>query len=277
MLKRIAFALLAVAALVSHAELKKNPNPNTLWEITKCTDKDWDGGGRIYIKEKENGFAIGDDNPSNKVAHSKFWKVPVSSEYPWMCFQVTEAYPFKGYRTWGIGLHEIKTLFGSNINAETGIVAFNCFEGLPPNKAEQMKLWAYFYDFELHFNYIKMVKVPENYVFASSTAFAEKKSYGPGDKIKFTVVLKDPAEEVQLRLVNREYFWAVKLNGSDVVELKPEDEAGRIWSAEKEVKTMTTQKTAHLNRNCVLLRVSVMGGEIDVPLWGAISYPYQAD
>jgi len=276
MLRKILFGLLAVAALLSYAELKKAPDANTLWEIRQCADKDWDGGGRIYIKDKQDkGFAIGDDNPSNKVAHSKFWKVPVSAEYPWMCFQVTAATPFKGYRSWGIGLHEVRTLFGSSTNAETGIVAFNVFEGLPPIKAGNMKLWAYFYDFELDFSYIKMVKTPENYVFASSPAFAAKKSYGPGDRIKFTVVLKDPAEEVQLRLVNREYFWAVKLNGSDVVDLKPEDEAGRVWSAEKEVKTMTTSKTAYLNRNCVLMRVSVMGGELDVPLWGTIAYPFR--
>lgn len=114
MLKKLLAIIYVICGAVAFSQMQSNPDKDTLWSIGSCQDGDWNGGGRFYVKKRaEGGFTIGDDNPSNKVGHSKFWRVPMDAEYPWLCFEVEAFRPFNGYRCWLLGLQESGACFGS--------------------------------------------------------------------------------------------------------------------------------------------------------------------
>lgn len=273
-LRNTVFALLFAVTFPVSAELVSQPDSNTLWSIEKSSQKNWPGG-RIWVKERSQGFSIGDDNPSNQVGHSLYRKVEVNPEYPWLVFEIEKIKAFKGYCTWGLGIRELGNSFGSTSNAESGLVAINCFQNAKsvvpvPNK---MSLNAYFYDFEADFKYIKMVRVPENYI--EAVCSQPGSSLTTGNRLKFTVHLAAPAEEVTLKLVNKEYLYSVMVNGLENIELAPEDKDQKVWSSEIELRTLSSHNQDEFSKGQVLMRATIFGGAINVPLWGILNYSYK--
>ena len=163
---------------------------------------------------------------------------------------------------------------GSVTNVEKGLAAVNCFENAKPLKpgVKEGILRAYFFDVEIGFTAIKMVKKPDNYIVTSSPAFAKKKSFSPGDEVKFTVYLKEPAEDVTLKVIDINYLYDIAVNGKNVLELKPEDKEQKIWSITLKIDSL---KCGSRKIGRLLTRATVLGGGFKVPLWGAINYPYK--
>ena len=123
--------------------------------------------------------------------------------------------------------------------------------------------------------YMKMVKKPDNYI-AVTGDFASGKAIQPGDKVKFTVYLKESAEEVSLKLIYKKWLYTIKVNGNELVELTPEDKDQKIWSAEVPVKSLKCSKGSSFKKGEILLRAVVLGGKVNTPLWSVLQYPFES-
>ena len=273
-MRHFLFIFLLFSCGLVMAELRENPDENTLWQFSALDLKKWKGAG-VKIEKREKGFSLSNESSSLKTPHSITRKVPVDPEYPYLVFETISVNPFKGYRAWFAGLRESKNLFGSISNGEPGIVAINCFEN--PAKdivKKQATLQFYMINFKNDFLYVKMVKKPDNYITVTGD-FTAKKAIQPGDKVKFTVYLKESAEEVSLKLIFKKWLYTIKVNGNEVVELTPEDKDQKIWSAEVSVKSLKCSKGSSFKKGEILLRAVVLGGNVKAPLWTVLQYPFE--
>jgi len=268
------FALLFAVMFPVAAELVSNPDSNTLWSIEQSSQKNWPSG-RLWVKERPLGFSIGDDNPSNKVPHSLYRKVEINPKYPWLVFEIEGFKSFEGYRSWFLGIRDCGNRFGSTTNAEPGLVAINCFQNAKTAVLadSNMSLHAYFYDFEADFKYIKMVRVPENYI--EAVCSQPGSSLTSGSRVQFTVHLAEPAEEVTLRLINKAYLYSVIVNGAENIELTPVDQDKKVWSSEIELRTLSSHNQSEFSTGAILMRATVLGGNVTVPLWGILNYSFK--
>ena len=278
-MKKIAFTLLLSAAALLRADIVKNPDSNTLWkEDCRNVEKNWREGVKGQHSRTSDGKTFSFEcNKRGNTGHADFIRVPVSPEYPWLVFKIDSVKANPGYRTWNLRIRALDSFGAGQINTQDpGFFAFNIWEGAKlkqiPKTAE---LYFYNYTLKVTFSELKMVKQPDNFITADSPAFKEKKAFGPGDKIRFTVTLKEPAEDVSVRLIHPDLLFAAKLNGMDKLQLKPTDDTQKVWSAEFEVKTLgPVRKRTDFKRNEILIRASVLGGAVSEPLWGTINYPY---
>jgi len=278
MKKQIVLSLLTVSALLS-ADIVKNPDAGTLWkEDGRNVDKNWQEGIKGQHTRTSDGKTFSFEcTKKGNTGHRDFIKVPVSPEYPWLVFRLDSVKANQGYRTWSVRIRALDTFAaGQTSTQEPGIFAFNVWEGARlktvPKAAE---IFFYNYTLKLTFSELKMVKKPDNFIFAESPAFKEKGAFGPGDKIRFTVTLKEPAEDVSVRLIHPDLLFAAKLNGMDKLQLKPADDTQKVWTAEFDVKSLgPVRKRKDFKRNEILIRATVLGGGISEPLWGTVNYPY---
>ena len=276
-MKKALFFVFAFAALGARAEIKINPDENTLWSLESASKKGWYQNtlSRGIRPNPNGGFFIGDDNPVNN-GHVARHKVPVSKEYPWLVWDMKEVYTFNSgrYQRWNLSIQNLNGGIGSVTNVEKGLAAVNCFENGKPLKpgAKEGILRAYFFNMEIGFTAIRMVKKPDNYIETTSPAFAKKKSFSPGDEVKFTVHLKEPAEDVTLKVIDVNDLYDIAVNGKNVLELTPEDEEQKIWSVTVKIKSL---QCGSRKIGTLLTRATVLGGGFKVPLWGAVNYPYK--
>ena len=199
----------------------------------------------------------------------------ISEEYPYLEFKTTSITPYRGYKNWSVSFRELQSSFGSITNAEPGVVVMNCFENLPKEFAKkQTSLMFYFYNFKANFQYIKMVKQPDNYITVSGD-FTKKKRIQSGDKVKFTVHLKDTAEEVVLKLLFKKYLYTIRVNGSETIELTPEDKDQKIWSCQIPVKSLVSTKGKKFKKGEILMRALVLGGSVKEPIWTPLQYSFE--
>ena len=279
MKKTLSFLLLALAGFVG-ADIVKNPDANTLWkEDNKNIDKNW----RYAYKDQHVRTCDGKSfsfecNTKGNTGHRDFIRVPVSKDYPWLVFRLNSVKVNPGYRSWNIRISDLdKFNVGQTSVQEAGYFACNVWEGANLKKVPtSAEIFFYNYTLKLTFSDLKMVKKPDNFIEVTSPAFAAKKQYTPGDKIRFTVTLKEPAEDVSVRLVFPDLLAAVKLNGMGKLQLKPIDDTQKVWSAEFEVKNLgPVRGVKEFRRNTLLVRATILGGAISEPLWGTINYPFK--
>ena len=279
MKKTLSFLLLALVGFAG-ADIVKNPDANTLWkEDNKNIDKNW----RYAYKDQHVRTCDGKSfsfecNTKGNTGHRDFIRVPVSKDYPWLVFRLNSVKVNPGYRSWNIRISDLDKFNISQTSVqETGYFACNVWEGANLKKVPtSAEIFFYNYTLKLTFSDLKMVKKPDNFIEVTSPAFAAKKQYTPGDKIRFTVTLKEPAEDVSVRLVFPDLLAAVKLNGMGKLQLKPIDDTQKVWSAEFEVKTLgPVRGVKEFRRNTLLVRATILGGAISEPLWGTINYPFK--
>ena len=273
-MKKLFLLALLCGGTAALANMEMQPDADTLWSFSKLDQTQWRGTG-VKVENSAGGFVLSNENASPKSPHSITRKVAISPDYPYLVFETTSITPYKGYRSWSVSLRELQSTFGSVTNGEPGIVAVNCFENparIPAGKHAHLLL--YFYDFSAEFKYIKMVKKPDNYITVTGS-FTEKKSINVGDKVKFTVYLKESAEEVSLKLLFKKWLYTVKVNGNEVVELTPEDKEQKIWSAEFPVQTLKCTKADQFKKGEILLRAVVLGGSVKTPIWSVLQYPFE--
>ena len=272
-MKKQFFFFLFFCGTALFAELKMNPDENTLWQFTSLDQKKWKGTG-VKIENHAGGFFLSNETPSPKTPHSIIRKLPVDPQYPYLVFETGMISPYKGYRSWSVTLRELQSGFGSVVNAEPGIVAVNCYENPAKLPGKQANLLLYFYDFKADFKYIRMVKKPDNFISVIGDFSARKKIIS-GDKVKFTVHLKESAEEVNLKLLYKKWLYTVKVNGKETLELTPEDKDQKIWSVEIPVETMADNKRKSFKKGDILLRAVVLGGSVKTPIWSSLQYSFE--
>ncbi|MBE6393939.1 MAG: hypothetical protein E7044_07795 [Lentisphaerae bacterium] len=278
MKKTLSFLLSAAAVLVS-ADIIKNPDANTLWkEDNKNVEKNWAYAYKGQHTRTSDGKSFSFEcNTKGNTGHRDFIRVPVSKDYPWLVFRLNSVKVNPGYRTWTVRISALDRFNISQVSVqEPGYFACNVWEGANLKKIPKTaEIFFYNYTLKLTFSDLKMVKKPDNFIVVSSPAFESKKKYSPGDKIRFTVTLKEPAEDVSVRLVYPDLLSAVKLNGMGKLQLKPTDDTQKVWSAEFEVKTLgPVRRVSEFRRNTLMVRATILGGGISEPLWGTINYPF---
>ena len=272
--------------LTLNAELLKNTDQNTLWiENGKNIKTDAQNGFSngwyskpsdprcVKIESMPDGKGFSCSVQSGKLGQT-YLAVPTSPDYPYLTFQILAIEYFPGYRGWicqisktGFSVDQIST-------PKPGIFAFNVYENAPAiNNKSQNYIRIYNYGMKTVFSEIKMVKKPDYYIAAQSNAFKNKQSFTVGDKIKFTVYLKEAAEDVSIRLSTTGVPNIIKINKTNKIQLKPTDESQKIWETEVEIKDLRGAKS---KRNAILMQAVVLGGELDVPIWSAIAYPFIA-
>jgi hypothetical protein len=279
MKKTLSFLLLVLVGAAG-ADIIKNPDANTLWkEDNKNIDKNWRYAYKgQHVRTCDGKSFSFECNTKGNTGHRDFIRVPVSKDYPWLVFRLNSVKVNPGYRSWNVRIGDLdKFNIGQISVQEPGYFACNVWEGANLKKVPaSAEIFFYNYTLKLTFSDLKMVKKPDNFIEVTSPAFAAKKQYAPGDKIRFTVTLKEPAEDVSVRLVFPDLLAAVKLNGMGKLQLKPIDDTQKVWSAEFEVKTLgPVRGVKEFRRNTLLVRATILGGAISEPLWGSINYPFK--
>ena len=260
-------------ACAAFAEMKENPDPDTLW----CEDgkaivtqkgnsvKGWNNALKYEALPDGSGFSVEfEKNPTGGRYLS------VSEEYPWFVYEISAVELKKGYCQNRIAFQRgsTHTQVGKIF---PGIYAFNLYENSTQEKKGKPFMRIDQHGSKLAYRYMKMVKIPENYIQCSSDAFQSKKAFGAGDKLHFTVTLKDPAEDVTLSLFKSYTMPQIKLGGEASLQLKPADKDGRVWTGELTAAPLGEQ----FKQNSIWVKADVIGGGISLPLWTVIPYEYQ--
>lgn len=274
MKKQWIFIAIFWSGIVS-ADLVNRPDANTLWlENGKNPDKNWSGA--VARLPGEKAFSLECKEKDINKSHSAVLRAPCSPEYPWLVFRVSGIELHPGYRSWAVILQNPAFRIGQTSASTPGIFTFNVYDGAQiKGKPSVADIFFYLYTLKLTFTELKMVKTPDYYAEATSPAFTAKKAFEVGDKVRFTVTLKEPAEDVSVRLLYTDLLTSIRVNGLDKLQLKPVDKGQKIWSAEFEIKTFGPARgKSSFNRGTMLIRATVLGGEISDPIWGSVNYPF---
>lgn len=212
-----------------------------------------------WLSRKPVVAATADGGLSMDAHVTRYFKL--APEYPYLEFEISDSEIMKvgKYSSWSLGVRDParKTYVGNVLNAQKGIYSVKV-----DTDVKSRRFYFYIYNQKVSFKYFRMVKVPDNYVRAELSGGKELKA---GDKIKFILTLQEPCEDVTFQLFSDigRGLRPFSLNGTNAVNLKPEDEAGRIWSAEIEFKKAAPAKTS-----LVFMKATILGGKISVPIWG---------
>lgn len=271
------FAVAAAAAV--QAKQLKNPDPNTLWmedgkEIETSEQpkaSQWrliPGDRMLEIKSKEDGNGFSFIAPDKKGRKSSTL-LKFSPDHPYLVFRVTDCEIFPGYCSWtvqiGLGpmrVSQVKT-------PQKGIFVFDLYQNLSEKEAEKKNgyLTVWLNDLRLDLEYMKLVKKPD-YVVHAECADPEIK---PGSRVKFTAELAEMAEDVSITLVTTEAPRTIKVNGGTKIQLKPVDKAQKLWEAEVQIDSIDIKKP--LSRFKCFMKMDVLGGALDEPVWVGLPYP----
>lgn len=279
-MKKWIMTFLAVAAAGAvQAKQLKNPDPNTLWmedgkEIETSEQpkaSQWrliPGDRMLEIKSKEDGNGFSFIAPDKKGRKSSTL-LKFSPDYPYLVFRVTDCEIFPGYCSWtvqiGLGpmrVSQVKT-------PQKGIFVFDLYQNLSEKEAEKKNgyLTVWLNDLRLDLEYMKLVKKPD-YVVHAECADPEIK---PGSRVKFTAELAEMAEDVSITLVTTEVPRTIKVNGGTKIQLKPVDKTQKLWEAEVQIDSIDIKKP--LSRFKCFMKMDVLGGALDEPVWVGLPYP----
>ena len=271
---------LAAAGTVRAAQLN-DPDPNTMWmedgteiETSEKTGlKHWlvkQDGKNLEIKAGEDGKGFRLIAPGKGCKTST--RVKLNPDYPYLVLRVADFEIFPGYCSWTVGTTgRCPMSIGQVKSLQKGIFVFDLFQNLPeetdPKKGGTINLWLN--NIRLDLGYIKLVKKPD-YVVRAECSGPELK---PGSKVKFTAELAEEAEDVSITLVSAGVPRAIKVNGGVKIQLKPVDNTLKIWAAEIEIEKLELKKP--LKRFKSFMRMDVLGGALDEPVWVGLPYPVE--
>lgn len=264
----------------AYADLLEKPDSNTLWiedgknitSPTKGPGDAWKGSLEFKALPEGNGFNV--ESPSYE-QHFSVLTVPIAAAYPWIIYEITGVEHKDGYKALILPNGPSNCSFAQVSNPQKGYYALNIFNGVnaTPDVVRSEKLEFFLYGLKLDFKYIKMVKIPDYYVEVTSAAFATKKSFASGDTLKFTVHLKESAEDVSLRLYDSYGVEQLTFNKQDKLQLQPEGENTKVWTTSVKLESLT----GFSGKGVVMVKAIILGGGFSEPLWGVINYPYSTE
>ncbi|MBO4649379.1 MAG: hypothetical protein J5806_14620 [Lentisphaeria bacterium] len=270
--KWIAAAMIA-GAFAAHAKQLKKPDDNTWWmedgreiELSgKPVLSRWTPAG-VEVKSKPDGkgfsfYAKGGKDPKAVTG------IVFSPEYPYLTFRITGFYLLNQYRNWTLMING--WMSSCQVAApQKGIYVYDLFRNLPEKAAANRTRYLTFfiYNLRMDLEYLKLVKKPP-YVVRAECADPEIK---PGSKVKFTAELEKEAEDVSVSLITGGVPSIIKVNGAVRIQLKPTDKTQKIWSAEVEIKSLGLKKA--MNRHGIFMKMDVLGGDLDEPVWVGLPY-----
>ena len=281
-MKRWLMAFLAAAAAGTvQAKQLNDPDPNTHWmedgrEIEmseKAGTGHWQiapDGRDLEIKSLEDGKGLRLLAPDKK-GRKTSTRLKLSPDYPYFVFRITDFELLPGYRSWTFRLGLGPISVGQAKTPQKGIYVFDIYQNLSEKEAEKKAgyLTWWINDLRLDLEYMKLVKKPDYFVRADSSDPEIK----PGSRVKFTAELAEEAEDVSLTLVTTGVPHPIKVNGETKIQLKPTDKTQKVWTAEIEVKSLDIKKS--LSRFKCFMKMDVLGGALDEPVWVGLPYPVE--
>lgn len=133
----------------------------------------------------------------------------------------------------------------------------------------------YVYHGELDFRYMRMETEPENSLEVIVPQGQE--SLKAGDTFRVELRLKDPCEDVSCKFL-QEYGRGplpLMINGTDSFDLKAVDDSGKVWAAD--VKIEKVKSPRRLLKRRALVKVTVLGGKLDKPIFTSFPVPIVQD
>lgn len=273
--------VLFLAAQPGEAKFIRNPDESALWiedgnapEIgPQSTQEQW-AGGLTATTAPGGGLMLSGTN-DKQYALARY--VPVIPAYPYLVWEVSRFTPRPSYKAFGISMYGGNDFsFQMVTNVEPGLYAFNALQDdEKPGDSKLLQLILYNSDIVLP--YLKMVKEPDNYIQVTSPVFAQKKRLDIGDEVTFRVKLKEPTEDVSLTFYHSYTMPQLRLNGERKLQLKPEDETQKIWSATtiiRQVQDDLLKPGEAFEPNRLLVKATILGGTLKMPLWGGNPYPF---
>ena len=277
-MRRLFAGGLLLAALSAAAGLAGEADGNTLWREDGSALKTgksssgnaWNDSKLDFAALPDGGFSLSGEGDHNQGGRY----VRLSPDYPWLTFELASFTPKpEGYKAWTLFFDKALTYVWQTTRPQTGVYAFNIYENSPYDAAKMIYFKFFVYNLKLDFKYFAMVKEPDNYITVESADFRKDAPFGPGDTLKFTVRLKEPAEDVTIRFFDSYTMSQINLNKQDKLQLKPSGDDPLVWTAEAKVEALGG-KDAYKARQ-TLLKAVILGGELKQPLWGAIPYAYK--
>jgi ASC-1-like (ASCH) protein len=268
-MKKVIFAFTLLYAASIFAEYKYKPDANTLWiedgkdikVSPKTSAKGW-LNKNLEVKELPDGKGF----CMTSYDYKKYLggrRLPVSKDYPYLVYEITGIKITKKYKSEAIFFPKsIGCRLVANMQKGIFVSEINCA------KDHTQFLRIHLHGHTAEFKYMKAVKVPDQYI----TVQTPNKEIKPGDKIKFTVHLKEEAEDVTLRFYDSYCMPQLKINGMDKLQLKPEDEAGKIWSIEISLKRLGKKNKYKTGK--ILMKAVILGGNVTQPVWSPLAYGY---
>ena len=264
-------------SISAFAELKENPDENTLWiedgkaiETGKGSGNYWNDNLKFTPLEG-GGFSMEATGKANSTGRY----LPMSLEYPYVVFEIAKVEKRPGYVAFSLpvivgGADMSSVGIGMVSQPQTGIFAVNIFEnGKLPRAKPYFRINEH--NCTLDFKYIKCVKLPESYI-----EMLPKEPAKIGDKITFKVHLPKPAEDVSLRFFYSYTMPEIRINGEQSLQLKPENpNDAKVWVGTIDYKTIDFSKKndQDIKPGGMLIKAVVLGSENNTPVWGANNYP----
>jgi hypothetical protein len=269
----IAFTLAALILLpaMGRAALIQNPDPNTLWtfdgkDISLGSKPGQWRAGEIDVKSADGGGLL--FNAQGK-GHSTGHYVPLDADYPYLVLDIADVKNGQGYRALNIFLSGVKeTSMAAMVSyLQTGRFILRMFpENVTPPK--QAFLSLYLYNTAITVKILKMVKAPADNLQIIPPPGAQQVS--PGDEVTFRLTLEKPAEDATLTFYNSYTMPQVTLNGQTRLQLKPEDDAQKIWSAKIKLTAITRvggNEGLDFKPGGLMVKTTILGGAFKEPLW----------
>lgn len=263
---------------VALAELKSNPDKNTLWiEDGKkvqvgvgSSNRHWNTQGLNVSDASEEDSAEGIlfESPNSK-KHATGRYVHFDPAFPYLVWEISQVIPGKGYQ--GFCLHTLQTdhgLFFSMVShLKTGLFTVNTSYYYPVPKVSYLRIDLY--NTQITMKYLKLVKTPANYLEISSPLFATKKGLDLGDEVTFKLVLAETAEDVSLRFFDSYTMPQLTINGSQTLQLKAEDEDQKIWTRKLKFDSCTgaAKPGIPFSPGGFIVKAVILGGKLGMPIW----------
>jgi len=278
MKKMFVFTVMLGVVFAVQAKQLEKPDENTLWMEDGAGIElktypgfshwlEYGNGKELEIKQKENGagFSFFAKDASGRKTMTR---LKLDPEYPYLTFRITSFNLLNGYRNWTLLVDGMMST--SQVNApETGIYVFDLFGKAPEKSAGQKAAYLHVYlsNLGMALEYIKLVRKPAYNVRVECT----DPEIRPGSKVKFIAELENEAEDVSLSLSTDYVMTPVSVNGAGKIQLKPTDKTQKIWTSEVEIRSLGLTKAQPRHRT--LIKMNVLGGELDEPVWIGIPYP----
>ena len=223
-------------------EYRENPDANTLWMEDGQNLAGW-RDGLLMTTNPAGGFYVQPAGAS--VSGGRY--VRQSADYPWFVTEINSIEFLGQYRDLTISGY-----FGMIGAPMTGLFAVR--RDRSSNGETFLRLDVH--GLKLGFKYMKQVRVPENYVEATVR----------GDDLEIQVVLAVPAEDVCVRLYSSYTMPLLSFNHEDKLQLRPVDKTNpRVWTG-----ILKDFRQNGKVKGFFLMKATVLGGGIKVPLWGTV-------
>lgn len=268
----VILSALLLMASQAFAEFRTDPDANTLWiedGAQIATGKGpsashWDDT-MILSPLPEGGFSV--QSPSSD-RHTTGRHVKFDPQYPWLVWKIAEITPGTGYRAFAMRALGGEAFGVIVTHIQTGLYTVDVANAIPTGRPPYFRIELY--NATLKLKYIKLVKQPENYLQVTSPSFAAKKALDFGDELTFKVVLAEPAEDVSLRFYDTYVMPQLAINGSQSLQLKPENANPKIWSATIKIESCTggrVKPNLPFEPGGFAIKAVVLGGKLDKPIW----------